>query len=107
MTCPLSWQLVGASRAPIPTPPPSPPPPLDTHVTASCAVVLELGVTVFKASASFFKRLARHKCRLAWLRQQKLGSSLRVATSCGNLVEKGPARLPWQLSSRDLLESAG
>jgi len=47
------------------------------------AVVLELGVTVFKASASFFKRLSRHKCRLAWLRQQKLSSSLRVATSCG------------------------
>ena len=59
---------------------------------ASCAVILELGVTVFKASASFFKRLSRHKCRLAWLRQQKLSSSLRVATSCGNLVEKAPLR---------------
>ena len=47
------------------------------------AVVLQLGVTVFKASASFFKRLARHKRKLAWLRQQRLASCLRVATSCG------------------------
>ena len=54
----------------------------------------EVGVTVFKASASFFKRLARHKCRLAWLRAQKLRDSLRIATSCGNLVEKCSARLP-------------
>ena len=66
------------------------------------AVVLELGVTVFKASASFFKRLARHKCRLAWLREQKLRDSLRIATSCGNLVEKFSARLLWRLSSRHL-----
>ena len=78
--------------------------PLDTHAAAPCAVVLELGVTVFKASASFFKRLARHKCRLAWLRQQKLSDSLRVVTSCGNLVEKGSARLSWRLSSCELLE---
>ena len=47
------------------------------------AVVKQLGVTIFKASASYFRRIARHRRKLKWLRQQKLSTSLRVATSCG------------------------
>ena len=40
-------------------------------------------MSVFKASASFFKRLARHKHKMRWLKEQKLATTLRIATSCG------------------------
>lgn len=57
--------------------------PEKTLAQCLAAVVKELNVSIFVASASFLKRALKNTWQAAWLQRQNLHEHLRVAASCG------------------------
>ena len=54
-----------------------------TMAQSLAALVRELRVSIFVASASFLKRALKTTWQASWLQRQRLHEHLRVAASCG------------------------
>ncbi len=79
--------------------------PESTMAQCFAAVVLQLKVTIFVASASFLKRALRTTWQAAWLQRQRLDEQLRVAASCGEPLSPAMHRLGMAVLTPNYLNS--
>jgi len=76
-----------------------------TMAQCLAAVVLQLKVTIFVASASFLKRALRTTWQAAWLQRQRLGEQLRVAASCGEPLSPATHKLGMAVLTPNYINS--
>jgi len=79
--------------------------PETTMAQCLAAVVLQLKVTIFVASASFLKRALRTTWQAAWLQRQRLGDQLRIAASCGEPLSPAMHKLGMAVLTPNYINS--
>jgi len=79
--------------------------PPSTMAQCLAAVVTELHVTIFVASASFLKRALKNTWQAAWLQRQQLHQHLRVAASCGEPLSPAMHKLGMALLTPNYINS--
>ena len=76
-----------------------------TMAQCLAAVVTQLKVTIFNASASFLKRALKTTWQAAWLQRQRLDQQLRVAASCGEPLSPAMHRLGMAVLTPNYINS--